>query len=234
MPSIVTCPACNRKLNLPDNLLGQQVRCPTCSETFRGDASPPLPAPTPPPAPAPAPQQPAFDLLPPLPDEMPASAPPPLPRTSNPAPPRAPDPAPPIPMAQSCPYCGETLQSASPHCPFCGERLGGSSRNQPPPWEGDRPFRRDWEPHRGTLVLVMGVLSIALMPICFLPSMPLGICAWIMGLSDLRKMRQNEMDPLGESSTQAGWICGMIGTILSVGLFGCCGFTMLAGMVGGP
>jgi len=212
MPNVVTCPACGRKLNLPDQLLGQQVRCPTCGETFRGEASPP---PLPAPPPAPTPQSAPVDLLPPLPE--PAGAP-----ETGPAP---------IPIAQSCPYCGETLRSASPHCPYCGERLAGAA-DQRPPWEGERAFRRDWEPHRGTLVLVLGVMSIALLPICSLPSLPLGICAWIMGLSDLRKMRQNEMDPLGEGSTQAGWICGMIGTLLSAAMFGCCGIFILAGIAG--
>jgi hypothetical protein len=34
-----------------------------------------------------------------------------------------------------------------------------------------------------------------------------------MGQKDLKKMRTNQMDPQGLGSTQAGWICGIIGTV---------------------
>jgi hypothetical protein len=52
----------------------------------------------------------------------------------------------------------------------------------------------------------------------------LGLMAWIMGQSDLRKIKRNEIDPDGESLTQGGWICGIIGTVLScLFLLGCVG-----------
>src|SRR5215475_8208309 len=34
MSTIVDCPSCNRKLRVPDELLGKKVKCPTCSGTF--------------------------------------------------------------------------------------------------------------------------------------------------------------------------------------------------------
>ncbi len=34
MPEVITCPACQRKLQLPSELLGRKVQCPTCSQTF--------------------------------------------------------------------------------------------------------------------------------------------------------------------------------------------------------
>jgi predicted Zn finger-like uncharacterized protein len=34
MPIVVECPSCNRKLRVPDDLLGRLVKCPTCSSTF--------------------------------------------------------------------------------------------------------------------------------------------------------------------------------------------------------
>src|SRR5215471_2935670 len=34
MSTIVDCPSCNRKLRVPDDLLGKKVKCPTCSGTF--------------------------------------------------------------------------------------------------------------------------------------------------------------------------------------------------------
>ncbi len=45
---------------------------------------------------------------------------------------------------------------------------------------------------------------------------PLGIAAWIMGNGDLRQMDAGAMDPTGRSVTNAGRICGIIGTIFFV------------------
>ncbi len=68
------------------------------------------------------------------------------------------------------------------------------------------------KPHRATLILVLGILSLV---VCA----PLGIFAWIMGNADLKEMSAGTMDPSGQSSTNAGRICGMIGTILlAIGL----------------
>jgi hypothetical protein len=65
------------------------------------------------------------------------------------------------------------------------------------------------KPHRGTLVLVFGILGL-------LMCAPLGIAAWVMGNSDLRQMKAGLMDPTGEGTTNAGRICGMIATILLI------------------
>jgi hypothetical protein len=68
------------------------------------------------------------------------------------------------------------------------------------------------KPHRGTLILVFGILSLVLCA-------PLGIVAWVMGNNDLKQMESGAMDPTGRSLTNAGRICGIIGTILlGVGL----------------
>jgi hypothetical protein len=65
------------------------------------------------------------------------------------------------------------------------------------------------KPHRATLILVLGILSL----VCCAPC---GIFAWIMGNGDLKEMDSGTMDPSGRSNTNAGRICGMIGTILLV------------------
>src|SRR5262249_3468345 len=51
MPSVIACPSCAGQLRLPDELIGQQVRCPTCS-----NVSAAAPAPAAPPAPEPEPR----------------------------------------------------------------------------------------------------------------------------------------------------------------------------------
>ena len=65
------------------------------------------------------------------------------------------------------------------------------------------------EQHRGTLILVLGILSLVLCQI-------LGPVAWIMGYGDLAKIAAGQMDPEGEGTTKAGKICGMIATILMI------------------
>ena len=65
------------------------------------------------------------------------------------------------------------------------------------------------QPHRGTMVLILGILSLVC---CGL----LGPVAWIMGNGDLKAMKEGRMDPAGQGTTQAGMVCGIIGTILVV------------------
>ena len=62
------------------------------------------------------------------------------------------------------------------------------------------------KPHRGVVVLVLGILGIVVCFIC-------GIFAWVMGKNDLREMDAGTMDPAGRGMTKAGKICGMIGVI---------------------
>jgi hypothetical protein len=61
--------------------------------------------------------------------------------------------------------------------------------------------------HRGTLILILGILSI----VC---CAPIGIAALIMGSSDLKEMDAGTMDPAGRGSTNAGKICGIIGLVI--------------------
>ena len=65
------------------------------------------------------------------------------------------------------------------------------------------------KPHRGTVILILGILGLVLCT-------PLGIVAWVMGSGDLKEMDAGTMDPSGRGNTNAGKICGMIGTILLI------------------
>lgn len=65
------------------------------------------------------------------------------------------------------------------------------------------------KPHRGTLILVLGVLSLI---VC----QPLGIAAWIMGNTDLKQIAAGTMNPEGKSLTQIGKILGIISTVLLI------------------
>jgi len=74
------------------------------------------------------------------------------------------------------------------------------------PYQGP-PGASPMEPHRGVLILVLGIVSLVA---CQLT----GPFAWIMGNTDMRKIRAGLMDPSGEGLTQGGRICGIIGTVL--------------------
>jgi hypothetical protein len=65
------------------------------------------------------------------------------------------------------------------------------------------------QPHRGTMILVFGILGLI---VCF----PFGIVAWVMGNTDLKAMDAGTMDPEGRGTTQAGKIIGIVTTILTV------------------
>jgi hypothetical protein len=88
---------------------------------------------------------------------------------------------------------------------------GGGQHQDPSPVQ--RPVGRlgattRVAPHRGGLILALGVVSWVSCPL-------LGLAAWIMGNSDLRRMRARRMDPEGIPLTQAGQILGMVHVILS-------------------
>ena len=68
------------------------------------------------------------------------------------------------------------------------------------------------QPHRGTLILVFGILGLVT---CFV----FGIVAWIMGKGDLDKMADGTMDPSGESLTKAGVILGIVAACLNLIFF---------------
>ncbi|MCL4196089.1 MAG: hypothetical protein KJZ69_01235 [Phycisphaerales bacterium] len=79
----------------------------------------------------------------------------------------------------------------------------------PPQASGPPGSYGSMRPHRGALILVLGILGLLLCVI-------LGIIAWVMGNGDLRQMDAGVMDPAGRGLTQAGRILGMISCILAI------------------
>ncbi len=214
MSSILACPFCGRKLRVTDELRGQMVRCPACNETFDStlESAPPAPASESPPDPQDLPLELTIDESAKEPKSDPAGTPglvgavelklsldddEPSPR--SPAPP------------EEAPPRSEPLESPRRKLP----RLANEHDEDFPSIRRRGP-RRDSEPHRGTMVLVLGIISLVCLTISCVPvGAILGLAAWIMGQRDLRKIRKGDMDPAGEGTTQAGWICGIIGTVLN-------------------
>jgi hypothetical protein len=161
MAETIGCPECTRKLLVPEDLLGSQVKCPTCGATFTA--------------------------------ELNAPAPPLLPlRVVEEEPPRR-----------------RTEESDQRPSEPRRRRWDHEDRDDDEDYRPRRRFRRDWEPHRGAMILILGILGIVMCQL-FSP------VAWIMGSQDLAAMRAGRMDPEGEGTTRAGQILGIIGTILLV------------------
>jgi predicted Zn finger-like uncharacterized protein len=199
MPIIVACPSCGGKLRVGDALLGQKVRCPSCNHVFDSTAEPDQPTAAPR-----APLDLPIDLS--L-DEQSSSSPPAASRG--------------LIGAVEVQRPGDVQPDAAP--------LPAIPPRQPPPLDDDedsewdepdirrRGPRRDAEPDRGAVVLTLGIISVAATVIyCIAPVWAiLGLTAWIMGQIDLRKMKRGQMDDWGRGMTQAGWICGIVGTALN-------------------
>lgn len=77
--------------------------------------------------------------------------------------------------------------------------------------DDDRPARRERahydEPHRGGLMLALGIIGLVVCPI-------VGIAAWVMASNDLRAIEEGRMDPEGKQFTQVGKILGIVASIL--------------------
>ena len=165
MPEIIHCPQCERKLRVPEELLGRTVKCPTCGVTF---TAPTVAAP----------------------EVLPAE--------------EVPEPAP-------LEFQQEQHSGSTGAAEVGGEMRARQYQEFGPSSRGQRVYQT---PHRGTLILVLGILGIVLCGF-------VAPIAWIMGNQDLKEMRAGRMDPTGEGITNGGRICGMIGTILLV--LQCCG-----------
>ena len=70
------------------------------------------------------------------------------------------------------------------------------------------------QPHRGPMVLTLGILSL----VCNIMLVP-GIMAWILGRADLKAIDAGRMDPEGRGMTMAGMVLGIIGTVLPILFF---------------
>jgi hypothetical protein len=141
-----------------------------------------------------------------------------------------------------CPVCATTFTASasepSPPVDVEAEQETYRAQGEPVPEDiPEEPGEDDYEPrpvrsrrrrrfyveHRGALVLTLGILSLVMCPLQIL-----GPIAWTMGNNDLAAMRSGRMDPSGEGITQAGRICGIIGTaFLAVSCISICGFGFL-------
>jgi hypothetical protein len=192
---LLTCPVCGCSVQVADALLGRRVRCIGCRHAFLATVERH--------APPPASSGRSHDSV----------------RPCGPA--RDEEDVSSDEGGPYCPGCGRRIAWRDLCCPHCGEELE--------PEDGARRaatnrFRRDYEPHRGSLILslgnismIFGGLTLCTFGIGAILSVPLGILAWLMANHDLERMREGLMDPRGKLPTQGGRTAAVVGALL--GLF---------------
>ena len=142
-----------------------------------------------------------------------------------------------------CPDCSRLLRVDEMHagkqakCPVCetvfmipqqgaGEGMTPESSDPSPnpfapssapvPWDKAASTAADYQnvlPHRGTLILVMGLLS-------WFVCCGFGMVAWYMGSQDIKLMEAGRMDPSGLGITKAGYWIGLVTVVLNLLVIG--------------
>lgn len=116
----------------------------------------------------------------------------------------------PVPRSEQHPWQPPSNENPNRAEHYADEQVEGDEYEDYPHRPRRYRRRRDYEPHRGSTILTLGILSL------FMCGPILGPIAWVMGNQDLSEIKAGRMDPEGESSTNAGKICGMVATLLSI------------------
>jgi hypothetical protein len=201
MLTVIACPECKQNLQVPPDLVGMTVRCPACERTFTAEINHSRSA-----------GAPTDDV--PVVDVQPLAEPPPLPADNVPA--------------AAVPEWDKPRQGEP------SEELAQPLQEEPDPAEKKRDRkakskgtgyydelmrrqRKRMEPHRGVLVLLLGIFSILCSPLSLIAigACACGYYAYQMGAHDLGEMQAGRMDPSGRGLSQAGMIMGMIGVVIS-------------------
>jgi hypothetical protein len=210
MPINTKCPTCKRTVEIPDELMGKKVRCPSCKVVFLATAGGSAP-----------------------PTKTESSRPqPPKPKSEEGIRVRR---KPPLPSEEEDE--DEDEEEETPRVRKKGVRRREEDEEEEDeeeeaeaeeeekeeylPRRKRRRFRRDMAPHRAGTILTLGILSLVCLPIIF------GPMAWTMGNNDLKEMDAGRMDPSGEGMTKAGKICGIISTALMI--VSCVGWLLMLG-----
>lgn len=204
------CPGCSHVFSVADEKAGKTGKCPKCSAQF---------------------------VIPELETPQAGSSPPPIPQSSDPATVEI-NPCPScqakltvavsdLGLDVECPYCKAVYKAKKAGAvATTEERPSRRRRDEDDDDDDDRPRRKrenydddddrpskrrrkSYEPHRGGLILALGILSF------FICGFIMGPIAWFMGSSDLKQIRAGRMDPEGEGTTQAGRICGLIAFLIN-------------------
>jgi predicted Zn finger-like uncharacterized protein len=202
MAVVIQCPSCQRRVSVPDTLLGKRVKCPKCKESFTASETGIQP-------------------------EKPKKA------TASPvaAPPKLPPKPPKEEVVDDEPLIEpEADEDAAPAKPRRRRRVdededdddddrGRTKRRRRRDDDEDNDFeerlRRRPAPHRGGLVLTLGIVTLVVW-CCPLAGFIVGGIAANLAKNDLAAMAAGRMDESGRGLTMAGNVCAIIGVVLSL------------------
>jgi hypothetical protein len=197
MSTTIQCSHCLRLLRLREEDMGRVVRCPCCNQTFAAHVKS---------EPA-APPMALADFERPSVHPSASAAAPSEPKLRTPSPPE------PEGGTYAVELDAEALLPPSP-------RSRRPQRRPRPPRSDSFDDEEDTDvlPHRGVLILVLGILSLVLACIP-LAGWLLGGFAMSMASHDERRMEENVMDRSGWGLTRGGQICGILGVFLATVIF---------------
>ncbi len=219
MPVVVNCTKCQKKLKIPDELLGKKVKCPTCSAVFTAEASEAVAEDRP--APRPAAKKPPVEED----DDVPAPKAKRKPVdddddeevSAKPSKRKVVDDddedEPPKKMSKR-----KSDDDDDDDAPKKKSKRGRDDDDDDDD-DDDRPSKRrgNLKPHRGLIVLLLAIGGFVTGIFILCP------IAWYLGNVDMKEINAGTMDPEGRQLTNIGKILGMVGTILSgVSVLGCC------------
>src|SRR5579871_3190742 len=193
MPQTINCSQCQQLLSVRDEDVGKMVRCPRCSGVFTDTLEE---QPAPPPI-----LGHDFEIVPDKPLPLPPEPAPQLPNES------------PIPHVNPSPEFDGGIYAVKldEDALVSPTNRGGRPRPAPVSFEDEPP---PVQPHRGVVILVLGILSLVLA--CCAPlGWILGGIAMSMASTDERLMREKMMDRSGAGMTKAGQVCAILGVFLA-------------------
>jgi hypothetical protein len=200
MPETIRCLHCDVPLRLPEHFIGKEVRCPSCQKAFtaRLPATAPAPRTKPEPEPERDEDRPSARKRPPDEDDRPS---------------------------RRRPRDDDDDDRPSRREPRDDDDDDDYPRSRRPRY--DRPSRSYAKGDRGGVIMALGIISLVFVLVSCVGAaivgiVPIGVvgigtgvAAWLLGRKDLAEIRNGERDPSGQGMVNAGWICGIIGTIIN-------------------
>jgi hypothetical protein len=219
MPDIMTCTQCAKKLKVPDSASGKKVRCPSCKAVIAVPAPEKLVEPD--------------DFVEPEKETAVTEAP--APKKKAVWEKDSPDSDKPLPETTEAYGLAKDDENERNRGDADTQQLDADDEDERKSRKkkqnkdrydedndrdqyGDMRARRRVEPHRGVVILVLGILSIVFFNACLVCWIVAAI-AINMASTDVPKIDHGEMDISGRGMTVGGQACAYIGLLLS--LLGC-------------
>ena len=109
---------------------------------------------------------------------------------------------------------GETEWHSAPDVLAAARHVNPASKDTGVYTYAPRTSSGSFRPHNGTAIIVLACIGTLFFPCA--------IAAAIMGHGELKRIKRGEVDPSGESTVRAGYILGLIFSVLAILPLTCC------------